>query len=326
MSKQINLKEIEIKLYASNEVLATIKDNPLFTEFSKQVWQTKELFNQYIDTENQALTAAKVALRIRKDNDQYIQTLKAKGHSIGGLSERDEFDWIINSSQLDLSVLDERYWPKQLSKLDKTKLSAIFSTDFIRDYILIDWPLGNQVAQIEVALDRGMIKTATKQEPLNELELELREGNTDVLLDFAITLANKYPLIPSDTSKAERGYRLLNADFYQFPLIENIDFSDEVQYLQHYLKSSQRLFESALWRPNKQAIVNWFEQLQAMATFLHKTSNDLNDLLTPIMQDWQKSVTISIENQLIDKLKQEVSKNRWGVFSLSVSRWLLNRV
>lgn len=326
MSMQTNLKEIEIKLYASDEVLGSLKADPIFVTCSKHPWQTKELLNQYIDTKDQALTAAKVALRIRKDKDQYIQTLKAKGQSVGGLSERDEFDWTIDSPQLDVSVLDEKCWPQQLSKLDKAELSAIFSTDFTRDFILIEWSFGSQTAQIEVALDRGIIKTLTKQEPLSELELELREGSTEVLLDFAITLANKFPLIPSDTSKAERGYRLLNSDSYQYPTLETSNPIDQVQQLQADLRISQRLLDGALWRPCQQIIEAWFKQLQMMATGLQELNKGLYGLLIPILQDWQKNVNISTESELINKLKQEVSEKRWGVFSLSVSSWLLNRV
>ncbi|WP_215201240.1 CYTH domain-containing protein, partial [Escherichia coli] len=50
-------------------------------------------YNQYYDTPGRELARAKVALRMRRDGEQYIQTLKSRGQSVAGLSERNEWDW-----------------------------------------------------------------------------------------------------------------------------------------------------------------------------------------------------------------------------------------
>lgn len=322
-----NLKEIEIKFYASSKVLAAIRESQLLTKYSRDGWQSKELLNQYVDTEKQDLANAKVALRVRKDGNQYIQTLKAKGHSIGGLSERDEFDWFINNNQIDLSLLKDKYWPASLANLDKSKLGAIFSTDFIRDYIVVDWQLDAKSAQFEVAVDRGIIKTRSKQQPLNELELELKQGSVHSMIDFAIILANRFPLLPNDLSKAERGYRLLNAELYQFKIPNKPIVSDQIIQLKYYLRLAQGLLESYLWQPNLATLVSWIEHLKDLAEILlKKAPRDLLNLLDPILHEWQHNISIYNEDQLLDKLMFEVSKTRWGIFSLSVSRWLLTKV
>lgn len=320
------MKEIEIKFHATNEVLSAVRASQLLIKHSKQKWQSKELFNQYLDTEQQDLTGAGVALRVRKDGEQYIQTLKAKGHSIGGLSERDEFDWYIKDEHLDLSLLDAEHWPPALADLDKTTLAAIFATDFIRDYILVDWQQSDVSARFEVAVDRGIIKTANNQQPLNELELELKQGNVTAMLGFAIKLADKFPLIPSDLSKAERGYRLLNPESFQFKIPEKLKEQDPIVRLKYYLRLTQRLLESYLWQPNLKVLVFWVSQLEELANSLLKIAPaNLSSLLAPILQEWQHNVRAYDEQQLLDKVKHEVSITRWGVFSLSVSRWLLSK-
>lgn len=324
MSTHNSLKEIEIKLYASSQTLAKIYKDPCFATYSHMEWQQKELFNQYIDTEDHALTAASVALRIRKDGEQYIQTLKTKGHSLGGFSERDEFDWLIETPKLNLSLLDKEHWPITLQAIDKTKLTTIFSTDFNRDYALFTWQKDKATARIEVAIDRGFVKAKQQQEAISELELELREGNAKVMLDFAIELAKKFPLIPSDTSKAERGYRLIGSTNYNALAKQKPVSDNPYQLVQYYLTMSQRLLESFLWRYSKAILVSWLEQLQQLHKVLTKLEVDLLiNQLTNIISDWQTLIHSS-EEQLIVKVKEEINNTRWGVFSLSTSHWLLN--
>ncbi|MFD1260843.1 CYTH domain-containing protein [Entomomonas asaccharolytica] len=324
MSNQNSLKEIEIKLYATEQTLAQIYQHPIFSQFSKVSWQQKELFNQYIDTADYALTAAKVALRVRKDGEQYIQTLKAKGHSIGGFSERDEFDWLIDKPELDLSLLDNKHWPKSLAQLDKSQLHPIFATDFTRNYALFTWQKEKEQAEIEVAIDQGLVKANQKQEPINELELELRNGSTAVMLDFAIELAKLFPLVPSDTSKAERGYRLINPDNYQFSVAKQPVSTNPYQAIHYYLAMSQRLLEGYIWQPSRTRLVSWLEHLQQLNSLLMQLKIDsLVTQLSVIVDDWKSMITSSDE-QLMEKVKQELNKTRWGVFSLSASHWLLN--
>jgi inorganic triphosphatase YgiF len=75
--------------------------------------------NQYFDTPERDLAQAKVALRLRKDGDEVIQTLKTRGQSVAGLSVRNEYDWKLPKAKLDVKKLDGECWPEQLAELDK---------------------------------------------------------------------------------------------------------------------------------------------------------------------------------------------------------------
>ncbi|MFW9605542.1 MAG: CYTH domain-containing protein, partial [Pseudomonas sp.] len=77
-------KETEIKLRASRATLAALREHPLLNQGLDGAWQQGELFNQYYDSADRDLARARVALRVRRDGEHYIQTLKTRGQSVAG--------------------------------------------------------------------------------------------------------------------------------------------------------------------------------------------------------------------------------------------------
>lgn len=71
---------------------------------------------------------------------------------------------------------------------------------------------------IEAAIDQGFVVAGKRKEAICELELELREGAPEALLELAAELSASLALMPCDISKAERGYRLLEPDSYELGL------------------------------------------------------------------------------------------------------------
>ncbi|MBP8264383.1 MAG: CYTH domain-containing protein, partial [Pseudomonas sp.] len=189
-------KETEIKLRVSRETLAALREHPLLKKRNKSGWTRHELLNQYFDTPARDLAQAKVALRIRRDGDAIIQTLKTRGHSVAGLSERNEYDWPLSKAKLDAKKLTAECWPASLAELDKKQLQAIFSTDFVREKAEIAWGRGKAKVVIEAALDLGKVVAGKLEEEICELELELREGEPAALLELAAELAADLALMP----------------------------------------------------------------------------------------------------------------------------------
>ncbi len=208
-------KETEIKLRVTPETLAALREHPLFRERASGAWQTGQLYNQYYDTVGRELSGARVALRIRRDGDTFIQTLKSRGQSVAGLSERNEWDWIIPQAQLQPELLDDQCWPAALAGLDRTLLEPVFTTDFERTKVLLRWQRDGQDVEVEAALDLGEVVAGESREPICELELEVRQGPAIALLELALGLAADLPLMPCDISKAERGYRLFDPASYE---------------------------------------------------------------------------------------------------------------
>ena len=58
---------------------------------------------------------AKVALRLRRDGEEVIQTLMTRGHSVAGLSERNEYDWHRANTRDDLKIVGKvnAGWPNE---------------------------------------------------------------------------------------------------------------------------------------------------------------------------------------------------------------------
>ena len=65
---------------------------------------------------------------------------------------------------------------------------------------------------VEVVLDLGEVVSENGCDQISELELELKEGTLEDLLGLSIEISQKVAIMPSDISKAERGYRLCNGE------------------------------------------------------------------------------------------------------------------
>lgn len=211
-------KETEIKLRIAPETAAVLKQHPLLLERACGPWQVGKLYNQYYDTAARDLSRAQVALRIRRDGDIYIQTLKSRGQSVAGLSERNEWDWQVPAPTLDFALLDDRCWPAALAELDHQLLQPVFTTDFERTKVLLRWARDGEEIEVEAALDVGEVIAGDAREPICELELEIRQGPAIALLELARSLAEDTALMPCDISKAERGYRLFDPGSYELRL------------------------------------------------------------------------------------------------------------
>ena len=192
--------EVELKLTLPSHAVEAFKQD-------NQLGQTQGepllLDNQYFDTPDLALNKSHAALRVRKSQFGYKQTLKNKGHAIAGLHQRGEWEYDIPSEQIDWSLFENDI---HLDDALKKTIQPIFKTDFTRHVWIKEQ--GNSV--IELVLDEGLIQGANQRNiNLCEIELELKQGRVEDLFEFALQLAKRHPLVPCDINKAERGYGLL---------------------------------------------------------------------------------------------------------------------
>jgi len=337
-------KETEIKLRVSRETLAALREHPLLKKRNKNGWERRELMNQYFDTPERDLAQAKVALRLRRDGEEVIQTLKTRGQSVAGLSERNEYDWHLPKAKLDVKKLDGECWPEQLAELDKKTLKPIFTTDFIRERAEIAWGRGKAKVVIEAALDLGHVIAGKQKEEICELELELREGEPAALLELAAELAATLALMPCDISKAERGYRLFDANSYSLSLpapqlTAQMPLDDAFAALTwHLLASSQRLAEQYRFNGHWRLLQDWVENLAELRALIgslgqaapRQSTAELRASLDALLEDWRPLVQAGLEDEDVRKAApeqfiEELEDVRWGLFSLNTSRWLLAR-
>jgi len=207
LTKHVILKhmhiEIELKFTISPKEIHKFIQHPLLQQHLQQKYII-ELHNTYFDTPNLTLKKKKYALRIRKYNHHTLQTLKTGKKNNNELHQRQEWEYEINHNQI-----EPNKFPKKIQSwlnLLVDRLQPIFTTNFKRQI----WQLKlEDQTLIELALDQGEIKANNNTLPICEIELELKQGELESLLQFAQKLQQDVGLIPERASKALRGYMLL---------------------------------------------------------------------------------------------------------------------
>lgn len=195
--------EIEFKLLLAPEHLGAVADHAAVRAVRSGSAQSALLHTRYYDTPARDLARAGVALRVRRGNDAWTQTLKAGGRSAGGLHERVELEWPLPDEHPDLALLASTpYAALFADERIGDALRPVFETEFERVALPLTFTDGTTA---ELAIDRGVVRAGTRTEPISELELELRQGDVHRLFELALALTATMPVRLGYLSKAERG-------------------------------------------------------------------------------------------------------------------------
>lgn len=164
----------------------------------------------YYDTEDRRLTEEGIALRIRKEGERNIGTLKWHGTSEDGMHKRQEINVPVSDEAMtlapEISIFDQSEMSEVLEAVVGTRrLLPMMEVDFMRRLIRLD--TGKSIS--EMSADSGEIKANGKTIPILELEIELFSGNEEEIVEIGRRISEKYQLKPGNKSKFERGYELL---------------------------------------------------------------------------------------------------------------------
>lgn len=196
-------KEIELKLLVAPAAVPDLLQLPVLKAAPHEAYP---LINRYFDTADRQLSQAGVALRLRFQKGQWLQTLKGRSAPSGaGLHQRTEWEMPVTGEALEWDRLPAEALPAGLNRDD---VQPLFETNFKRHA----WQVVQDNSTVEVVLDEGHVAAGDRQTPLCEMELELKSGSLETLFVVAETLAAAVPLLPSDISKAERGFALLKGN------------------------------------------------------------------------------------------------------------------
>ena len=193
--------EIEFKFRLPPPAVANLVADPLLGGAKST---QKRLENIYFDTPTFDLAEVEISLRLRKDGQRWLQTIKTGGSGSAGLHQRQELEFPVSRQALDWARLAGTPFANQLTSFRST-LTAQFRTRFDRQLWLLHGPTG---AEIEIAIDQGLILAGRQQQALCELELELKSGSVDDLFVIALALSARHPLVLENCSKAQRGNAL----------------------------------------------------------------------------------------------------------------------
>lgn len=201
--------EIELKLSLSPQFSACIKQLQLLKDYGVTKPIKQRLYSIYYDSPDFILRKHRIALRVRKTEGLWIQTIKSGGTIQDGLHQHNEWEHPIANNKPDFSQIpDQSIKDFFADRKLRQSLQPIFITEFNRTTYLLE---PEKDFELEFCLDEGKIIANQRTQSVCEIELELKSGDTSQLFQFAETLQRNctFPLIPENTNKAMRGYALL---------------------------------------------------------------------------------------------------------------------
>jgi triphosphatase len=201
-SKGANVIERELKFTIDPRDVAALKRAVAAAAEGRPARST--LVSTYFDTPDRALNKGKMALRVRKRGRRFVQTVKAEPG--GDIAARGEWEDAIERPDPDLAAPQSGTRLQQV--VNGAALEPLFTTTVKRTLArLVPLP----TTLIEAAIDEGEIRANAggTSEPIAELELELKSGESAALYDMALRFLDVAPLRIETQSKAERGYRLV---------------------------------------------------------------------------------------------------------------------
>lgn len=214
-------QEIELKLTTEPKSLAKLltfvmKQNGV----DKKSRKTTRIVSTYFDTEDRRMRRRGLTLRVRQKNGSRVQTIKSEGTSASGMFARQEWTTPLAGKTPDLGAIESPAVRNRMGLILPQELNALFKTDVKRTTIIMEHVSAKgETAKMELAFDLGKIVTASassknsKTAKISEVELELIEGSTTALLDFAKTLSHKAPTVLNVSSKVSRGFELCDNSF-----------------------------------------------------------------------------------------------------------------
>nr|WP_168879020.1 CHAD domain-containing protein [Rhizobium sp. P28RR-XV]NLR85619.1 CHAD domain-containing protein [Rhizobium sp. P28RR-XV] len=195
----MKVAEIELKLDLSDLEMDRLVTSDLLGEPAETVEQR----SVYFDTDDRRLFNAGFTLRIRRSGVARTQTVKATGPS-ASLFARSEWETAVET---DVPALD--HTSPLLNQFGDIRESLFPQFEISIERRI--WNLIENDSKIELVADRGTAAEADRQAAICEIELELKDGNPKDLFTLARKIEAIVPFKFGVNSKAERGYRLLDA-------------------------------------------------------------------------------------------------------------------
>jgi inorganic triphosphatase YgiF len=194
-------EETELKLQLDLADIATLLADPVFIDHDPV---SRDQISTYFDTEDRALQAAGLSLRIRRVAGRRVQTIKTESEAAASLFARGEWEREVHSDAPDLEDAPSLL-TAALGKHKLRHLGPIFTVEVNRTSAIHF----DGTNRIELVADQGRIVVGDRTCPIVEIELELLDGDRAALFDLARSLTRLVPMRPGVQSKSERGYALL---------------------------------------------------------------------------------------------------------------------
>jgi inorganic triphosphatase YgiF len=200
------MPEVELKFLMDERTTRQVRSRLRDLELQSGRPRTRTLRSVYYDTDDHALKAAGVGLRLRRFGRRWVQTVKARRRLHGGLLRVEEVECPAPGGRLDPAAIpDPAIRAEVLRLIDGRDLHPVCETVIRRTSSELGLSDGTRA---ELALDVGEITANQNAAPFREAEVELIEGNVGALYDLARDLFPRGGFRFSHLSKSDRGYLL----------------------------------------------------------------------------------------------------------------------
>jgi inorganic triphosphatase YgiF len=198
-------QEVELKLEVAPSELEKVLAHPLLNERSNGS-TAQTLHSTYFDTLDRALQQAGISLRVRRNGDRHIQTIKAARSPDGIALARDEWEHEVDSDSPDYTLAEQTGLQPLLEH--SGSIQPVFSVTTERTLHTVAF----EESIIELAADDSKVEGKEQTVSFGELELELKDGTPADLFQLALALSTATPLRLSFKTKAERGFEASSAE------------------------------------------------------------------------------------------------------------------
>jgi inorganic triphosphatase YgiF len=186
------MSEQELKLHVPMASRADVE-----RELKQAGAERLPLHAMYFDTPDRELASARIAIRLRREGRNWVQTLKMPG---ANAITRVEMNHPRPGPILDLSVYAGTEVHSALAGL-KGQLGLRYETDVTRLVRKVRTRLGT----VEIAYDFGILRAGDLELPISEVEFELMSGRLGAIFAAARGWLPRYGLVLDPRSKSERG-------------------------------------------------------------------------------------------------------------------------
>lgn len=188
-------RELERKFRATPELIAKLRNDwGPFTSISMET--------TYYDTPENTLSARRITLRCRKENERSVCTVKTPE----GKDARGEWETEGEEILQAIPKLCKLGAPEELRFIKQ--VTAVCGARFLRQARTVALPecVG------ELALDCGVLLGGGREAQLCEVEWELKSGKEEAFFAFAQQLAQRYGLQEEPKSKFSRALALAKGE------------------------------------------------------------------------------------------------------------------
>lgn len=221
--------ETEVKLIINDADMAKLMEHDIITSKALEgSHQNLHLVSTYYDTKSMFLKKNRVAYRVRKTEEaedgsdilssSYEATIKIDKKISGEMSSRYEFNVPVSGMDADVSVFEASELPLDLTEIcGEEKPQPLFTVEVTREVLLLRI---TEKTLVELAIDKGLIYPGREEDyrgkvenipvdHINEVELELKSGEIEDLMDYVEKMRGLVTVQGESRSKFVRGLALL---------------------------------------------------------------------------------------------------------------------